>query len=105
MVEIEKRLERTTQMFDRLLQINIQPLRLDYPKGPVYMRLYRQRDRENVTIGAHWRTGHQEKTGRTQKMIWKGNWHPKRVPPAIIRKMDEENYAIFSEINQIAKGL
>ena len=104
-VEIEKRLERTTEMFDRLLQVQTAPLRLDYYQGPRYMCLCRKRDRSNTTIGVYWRKFLWTKAGQDRKIIWKSNWHPKRVPPAVIRKLDEENHAIFTDMNQIAKAI
>jgi len=102
---LEKQIDRTSQMFDKLIQMQGEPLRLDYPSGRQFMCLYRQRDREDTTIGAYWRIFQIVKRGQEARIIWKKGWHPKRIPPSIVRKMDDSNLSWFREQNEVAKAI
>lgn len=102
---LEKRIARTGEMLEQLVRAQGDPIRLDYPSASYYMYLFRQRDKGGNTIGAYWRIYHMVKVGRENRKIYKKGWPPKRVPPAVIKKMDEANYLRFSEVNAIAKAI
>ena len=99
---LEQRIERTGEMFQQLIKAQGKPIRLDYSPGTRYMYLVRQRDKKENTIGAYWRVF---VLGADKRRIWKKGWHPKRIPPVVLKKMDSENYEIFSWINEIAKAI
>jgi hypothetical protein len=92
-------------MFRQLVNAQDSPIRLDYPSGAHYMCLKRQRDRNDNTVGLYWRIFYVVKTGQEAKSVWKRGWHPKKVPPSIIRKMDDSNLSRFREQNEIAKAI
>ena len=103
---LEEQIERTSEMYRQLVRAQGDPIRLDYPSGPRYMCLKRQRDRNDRTIGVYWQAFQEVKTGgKGTRKIWKKGWHPKKVPPTIIKKMDESNLSWFREQNDIAKAI